>query len=225
MSYIDNYQMIKEKIEQSCKKSYRDTNEVKIIAVTKYVDFDTTKQVINLGLQHIGENRVPQAVSKYEGLNGEGTWHFIGNLQTRKVKQIIGKYDYIHSLDRLSLAEEINKRAKKLNIRVKCFVQVNISEEESKSGIEPEQLFDFIKDVVKFDFVHIVGLMTMAPFVEDEEITRSVFRKLKELQNMINKKGLLGYPINELSMGMSNDFEVAIAEGATFVRLGSILFK
>ncbi|OEF99537.1 YggS family pyridoxal phosphate enzyme [Vulcanibacillus modesticaldus] len=225
MSLEANLALIKERIKRSCIKSNRNQNDVKIIAVTKYVDVDQTKEVLDLGLEHLGENRVQNALPKYEKLQGRGFWHFIGRLQSKKVKQILGKFDYIHSLDRLSLAEEIDKRAKQLGIKVKCFVQVNISKEETKTGVEPENLLDFIKEVSKFDSIQLVGLMTMAPYVEDKELTRPIFRKLRELLEQINDQNILDYKLTELSMGMSNDFEVAIEEGATFIRIGSLLLK
>jgi len=225
MSITDNINIVREKIEKACKRSGRDPKEVKIVAVTKYVDAEGTKQVLDAGMVHIGENRVQQAVPKYDQLHKQGIWHFIGSLQRRKVKEVIGKFEYIHSLDRLSLAEEIDKRAKALNIQVKCFIQVNVSGEESKSGIQPEQILSFAKEVKPLDSIQVVGLMTMAPLMEDIEQTRPVFRRLRELRDLVNEQHIFDTPIKELSMGMSNDFEVAVEEGATFVRLGSILLK
>lgn len=225
MTLANNLQNVKEKINQACEKSNRDSKEIKIIAVTKYGDANLTKEVLSIGLEHIGENRAQQAIAKYNELQGSGIWHFIGRLQSRKVKDIIGKFDYIHSLDRLSLAEEIEKRAKTLGISVKCFIQVNISGEESKTGICPDDLMSYIEEVKQFPSIEIVGLMTMAPHTDNKELTRSVFRKLKELKDTVNNEQILSYKINELSMGMSNDFDIAIEEGATFIRLGSILVR
>lgn len=220
----DNLNKVQEKIEGICIKSGRNVNDVKIIAVTKYVDVEKTKEILDLGIEHIGENRVKEGTEKYEALKDRGTWHFIGTIQSRKVKQVIDKFDYIHSLDRLSLAEEIDKRAKQLNKEVKCFVQVNVSGEASKSGVAPEQLVDFIKEIAKFKTIHLTGLMTMAPLVDDKEETRDIFRKLRGLLELINSEQLLDYQFTELSMGMSNDYEIAIEEGATFVRLGTVIF-
>lgn len=221
----DNVQDVNEKIQQVCMKSNRNPEEIKVIAVTKYVDLEITKKILDLGLLHIGENRSEQGSAKYEAIGDKAIWHFIGNLQTRKVKEIIGKFEYIHSLDRLSLAMEIDKRAKQQNIKVKCFVQVNVSGEESKSGVKPEDLTQFIKTIAEYDSIEVMGLMTMAPHYEESELTRPIFRRLKELLNIINESKILNYQIKELSMGMSNDYEVAIEEGATFVRLGSVLFE
>lgn len=225
MSLAENIQDVNIRIQQACIKGNRNLEDVKVIAVTKYVDVEKTREILDYGLLHIGENRAEQGVAKYETIMGEATWHFIGNLQTRKVKEVIGKFEYIHSLDRLSLAMEIDKRAKKLSIKVKCFVQVNVSGEESKSGIEPEELINFFKAIAEYDSIEVIGLMTMAPHYDDPELTRPIFRRLKELIDNINESKILNYRLTELSMGMSNDFEVAIEEGATFIRLGSVLFK
>lgn len=218
----ENLQKIQQEIKSACERVNRDPNEVKIIAVTKYVDEERTKEVLDEGIVHIGENRVEGGVEKFEALGDRGIWHFIGSLQSKKVKKMIDKFSYIHSLDRLSLAKEIDKRApdgKKIN----CFVQLNVSGEETKSGISSEELVPFIKDLSEYPAIHVVGLMTMAPFYEDPEKTRPIFRKLKELQEEVQALGLPYAPCNELSMGMSNDYVVAVEEGATFVRLGSSL--
>ncbi len=225
VSITANIQIVQDKIEQACKRIGRDTEEINVIAVTKYVNVEKTEEVLNAGLQHIGENRPQQAVSKYDQLQERGIWHFIGNLQTRKVKQVIGKFEYIHSLDRIALAEEIEKRAKYLGIKVKCFIQVNVSGEESKSGIDPDKLIQFSREVKQFESIEVVGLMTMAPLTENIEVIRPHFRRLRELRDYLNEQQIFDYLVKELSMGMSNDFEIAIEEGATFVRLGSILLK
>ncbi|GBF11964.1 YggS family pyridoxal phosphate-dependent enzyme [Tepidibacillus sp. HK-1] len=225
MQLKENVLNVKERIRFACERSGRDPKEIQLIAVTKYLDIDQTKQVLDFGLDHIAENKVQQVLKKYEVLKDQGTWHFIGHLQTNKVKQLLGKFDYLHSLDRFSLAQEINKRAKLQNLKVQAFIQVNISGETTKSGLAPEELLEFVEKVRLLDSIRIVGLMTMAPFVEEKEVIRPIFRRLRELRDEINDNGILGYTIHELSMGMSNDFEVAIEEGATFIRLGTVLFK
>ena len=141
-------------------------------------------------------------------------------MQTRKVKQVIDQIDYLHSLDRLSLAEEIEKRATK---RVKCFLQVNVSVEESKPGLTKEQALGFVKQLEQFSKIEVVGLMTMAPFTEDETMIRQVFKQLKQLQQEVSQLNIPNVPCTELSMGMSNDYEIAVEEGATFVRIGTAL--
>lgn len=225
MSLAENLLEVQGKINEACIRSGRNPESVQIIAVTKYVDIEKTEEVLDLGLPHIGENRTQPALEKYDAFNGRAVWHFIGSIQSKKVKQIIDKFDYIHSLDRLSLAEEIQRRAEPLERKIKCFVQVNVSGEESKSGIAPEELFHFVEDLRTFSMIDVVGLMTMAPLTEDKEEIRSVFRSLRELRDQLNEQHIYHFPIQELSMGMSNDYEIAVKEGATFVRLGSILLK
>ncbi len=225
MSLEENYKMVKARINEACLKSNRDPLDIKIIAVTKYVDFKLTKEVLDIGLEHIGENRIQNALDKYHELQGRGIWHLIGQLQSNKVNKVIGKFDYIHSLDRLSLAKQIDKKAKQDNYIVNCFIQVNISGEATKSGVNPNNLIDFVKKISVCKNIYIVGLMTMAPFVEDKELTRPIFQKLRELKEQLNDLKLIDYPIKDLSMGMSNDFDIAIEEGATFIRIGSALFN
>ncbi len=159
-------------------------------------------------------------LAKWEVLKDKPKWHYIGSLQTRKVKNIIDKVDYIHSLDRISLAKEINKRADK---KMKCFIQVNVSGEESKQGLQPEEVHDFVSELKEYQNIEICGLMTMAPFTSDEQVLRSCFQKLKKLQLDIQAMNLEYAPCTELSMGMSNDYEIAIEEGATMVRIGTAL--
>ncbi|WP_339831533.1 YggS family pyridoxal phosphate-dependent enzyme [Paenibacillus sp. FSL R7-0272] len=223
MSLEERIQQVNQKMEDACKRSNRPFEDVNVIAVTKYVSLQTTGAVLDHGLEHIGENRWQDAQAKWEAFGQKGTWHFIGHLQTNKVKDVIGKFAYIHSLDRLSLAKELDKKAASLGIKVNAFMQVNISGEESKYGLQPEQASSFLKDIQSFNNLKVIGLMTMAPHEEDPELTRPVFRGLRELRDDLNGQALTAEPITELSMGMSNDFEVAIEEGATWVRLGSIL--
>ncbi|ARK31079.1 YggS family pyridoxal phosphate-dependent enzyme [Halalkalibacter krulwichiae] len=222
MDIKENLTNIENAIKASCDKVGRDPNTVNIVAVTKYVSVATTKAALDNGLIHIGENRAEGALEKWEELNERGVWHFIGSLQTRKVKKIIGKYEYLHSLDRLSLAEELDKRLKE-GQKIKCFVQVNVSGEESKAGIEPNHLRTFIDQLADFEKIQVVGLMTMAPFYEDPELTRPIFKQLRQLRDEIKSLKLDHAPCTELSMGMSNDYLVAVEEGATFVRIGSAL--
>ncbi|MGO4887860.1 YggS family pyridoxal phosphate-dependent enzyme [Anaerobacillus sp. MEB173] len=222
MTIKKNLQKIKEQIEVACQRTGRDPNEIKVIAVTKYVSEQTTREALHAGIEHIGENRVDSGLKKMDALGEQGTWHFIGSLQSRKAKEIINKFHYIHSLDRVSLAKEIQKRASE-NSTVKCFVQVNVSGEESKSGLSPAEALTFIEELSDYPAIQVVGLMTMAPFVDDPEETRPVFRGLKELQDKVQALQLSHAPCNELSMGMSNDFHIAIEEGATYIRLGTSL--
>ena len=223
MSLHERIQDVHARIEAACQRSGRREDEIKVIAVTKYVSLETTKTVLDEGLQHIGENRWQDVKPKWEALHERGTWHFIGHLQTNKVKDVIGKFAYIHSLDRISLAKELDKQAATLGIQVNCLLQVNVSGEESKYGMAPENLLDFAKEISQMKNIHIAGLMTMAPYEMEAEATRPVFRGLRELRDRLNDQKIFPYEITELSMGMSGDFEVAIEEGATWVRLGTIL--
>lgn len=220
MNVATNLLHIKKQIEQSCEVSRRPVQEVNIIAVTKNVSIQTAEDAILAGIIHLGENRNEGFLEKWDYFGDKPLWHFIGSLQTKKVKHIIDKIDYIHSLDRLSLAEEIQKRATK---KVKCFVQVNVSGEESKHGISPSELTDFIRKVGEFDLVEIVGLMTMAPNTNDKDLIRDCFSQLRELKNEVQALELSFAPCKELSMGMSNDFDIAVEEGATFIRIGTLL--
>ncbi|THE14398.1 YggS family pyridoxal phosphate-dependent enzyme [Bacillus timonensis] len=220
MSVKENLLNIQKKIEQACKRVNRSAEDVSIIAVTKYVSVETAKEGIEAGIHHIGENRDEGLIKKREDIGDDPTWHFIGSLQTRKVKNIIDKVDYIHSLDRITLAEEIHKRA---SGKIKCFVQVNVSGEESKHGMLPEQLEPFFQDLEKFPSIEVVGLMTMAPFTDDKSIIRECFQRLRKLRDNVQALGLPYAPCTELSMGMSNDYEIAIEEGATFIRIGTSL--
>ncbi|MEK4047523.1 YggS family pyridoxal phosphate-dependent enzyme [Paenibacillus sp. FSL H8-0048] len=213
----------RERVARACTASGRDASEVKVIAVTKYVSLNTVAAVLEAGLEEIAESRWQDAEPKWNALGHKGIWHFIGHLQTNKVKDVIGKFQYIHSLDRLSLARELHKKAEAAGLEVKVFLQVNISGEDTKFGLAPEAVEDFLREITPLDRVKVIGLMTMAPHEEDPEATRPVFRGLRELRDRLNLLGLTPEPIQELSMGMSNDFEVAIQEGATRVRLGTVL--
>jgi pyridoxal phosphate enzyme (YggS family) len=211
---------IEEEIMRACHKSNRDPKDITIIAVTKYVSVERTQEVIECGIQHIGENRDDGLVEKWNALGDKPIWHYIGTLQTRKVKNVIDIVDYIHSVDRLALAQEINKRAKK---QVKCFMQVNVSGEESKHGLQPTQVIEFVQQLGDLPHLYIIGLMTMAPNTEDEQVLRNCFRQLKDIQIEVKNLQLPYAPCKELSMGMSNDYGIAIEEGATMVRIGTAL--
>jgi hypothetical protein len=223
MALQERIELVEQRITDACTRSGRQREEVNIIAVTKYVSTKMTASVLQHGLKHIGENRWQNAQEKWETLGSQGVWHFIGHLQTNKVKDVIGKFAYFHSLDRLSLAQELNKKAESLQTDVQCFVQVNVSGEVSKYGLAPEQFVPFMKEMQSYPRLRIVGLMTMAPFEYEAEQTRPVFRGLRTLRDELNQQAITEDPIQHLSMGMSNDFEVAIEEGATWIRLGSIL--
>lgn len=220
MNVQENYRNIRSTIEKTCERIGRNANEVHVVAVTKYVSVQRAKKALDAGVKHLGENRDEGLIEKIENIGEGPIWHFIGSLQTRKVKNIINKVDYIHSLDRLSLAKEINKRAQQ---PIKCFVQVNVSGEEAKHGCSPQDVVKFIQTLSEYPNIMIVGLMTMAPLTEDHDVIRGCFKRLKQLQLDVQALQLLSAPCMELSMGMSNDYEIAIEEGATFIRIGTSL--
>lgn len=221
MGIKENKEHIFNEIQRACEKKNRSSKGVNLIAVTKYVSNETTKDAVLAGIEHIGENRIEGLLSKKEFLKDLPVkWHFIGTLQTRKVKDVIEHVDYIHSLDRLSLASEIQKRADRT---VSCFVQVNVAEEDSKHGLPVKDVVAFVDKLKDYDRIQVVGLMTMAPFTEDETLIRNVFSTLKQLQLEIQNLELVHAPCTELSMGMSNDFSIAVEEGATFIRIGTSL--
>ena len=222
MNLVENADLVRQQVETARNKANRQ-DQVNVIAVTKYVDVATTEALVKTGIQHIGENRVDKFLEKYQALNGyDLTWHLIGSLQRRKVKDVINLVDYFHALDSVKLAQEIQKRVEH---PIKCFLQVNISGEESKHGFAPDELDDVLAEIAQLDKIEIVGLMTMAPFEASQEELQDIFSKTHQLQKQLEKKQLKNMPFSELSMGMSRDFEVAIANGATYVRIGTSFFK
>lgn len=222
MNLVGNADLVRQQVETARNKANRQ-DQVNVIAVTKYVDVATTEALVKTGIQHIGENRVDKFLEKYQALNGyDLNWHLIGSLQRRKVKDVINLVDYFHALDSVKLAQEIQKRAEH---PIKCFLQVNISGEESKHGFAPDELDDVLAEIAQLDKIEIVGLMTMAPFEASQEELQDIFSKTHQLQKQLEKKQLKNMPFSELSMGMSRDFEVAIANGATYVRIGTSFFK
>lgn len=222
MNLVENADLVRQQVETARNKANR-RDQVNVIAVTKYVDVATTEALVKTGIQHIGENRVDKFLEKYQALKEyELTWHLIGSLQRRKVKDVINFVDYFHALDSVKLAQEIQKRAEH---PIKCFLQVNISGEESKHGFAPDELDDVLAEIAQLDKIEIVGLMTMAPFEASQEELQDIFSKTHQLQKQLEKKQLKNMPFSELSMGMSRDFEVAIANGATYVRIGTSFFK
>ena len=222
MNLVENADLVRQQVETARNKVNRQ-DQVNVIAVTKYVDVATTEALVKTGIQHIGENRVDKFLEKYQALKEyDLTWHLIGSLQRRKVKDVINFVDYFHALDSVKLAQEIQKRAEH---PIKCFLQVNISGEESKHGFAPDELDDVLAEIAQLDKIEIVGLMTMAPFEASQEELQDIFSKTHQLQKQLEKKQLKNMPFSELSMGMSRDFEVAIANGATYVRIGTSFFK
>lgn len=218
-----NLEEVLKKIEIAEKKSISG-EKVELIAVTKTHGIDIIKKAVNLGVTDIGENKVQEFISKYDSLNEDVNFHMIGTLQSNKVKYIYDKAKLIHSLDRLSLAKEIEKRAKDSNIVVNCLVQVNISDEDSKGGVALSETEKFIESLLEFENLKIVGLMGIAKNTEDLSEIRSSFRKLYKLKEKLKNRNIEEIEMKYLSMGMSSDFEMAIEEGSNMVRIGSSIF-
>lgn len=211
-------------IEEAALKTGRSVEDITLIAVTKTVDVEVMNEAIKLGINNIGESRVQEILRKYDLIKDNPIWHMIGHLQTNKVKYIIDKIDLIHSLDRLSLAQELYKRAEQHNIFVNALIQVNIAEEDSKYGLYGDEVIPFIEEIIKYSRIKIKGLMTIAPYAENPEEVRYVFRQLKGLSEELKKLGYPNVEMKYLSMGMTNDYKIAIEEGSNMVRIGTGIF-
>lgn len=226
MSVEKNYVEILSKIEEAKVRSPYN-QEVDLVVVTKTIELPTVEKVIALGAKYLAENRVQEIQRKYDDFDRKDglQLHLIGSLQTNKVKYIMGKVDLIHSLDRHELAAEIQKQATKHQKVQRCLIQAKISEEESKKGMQVEDILAFAKEVKQqYPSIEVCGLMGMAPYFEDPQKSRSYFKKLRALFEEIVESQIFGESFNILSMGMSNDYEIAIEEGATMVRIGSAIF-
>ncbi len=220
----ENYEKILSRVREAAARSGREPGEIKVIAVSKTVTADRVKTAFDAGLTDFGENRVQELCDKTDILDIGCNWHLIGHLQTNKVKYIADRVSMIHSLDSLELADEIRKRAQKAGRRMDVLVQVNVAGEESKFGIKPEETLEFVKAVGKMENIKVKGLMTIAPMAENPENIRWVFANLRKLLIDIRKENIDNIDMDYLSMGMSNDFEVAIEEGSNMVRIGTALF-
>lgn len=226
LSIADNIRNIDERIIKSCIEASRNRDSVKLLAVTKTVDVDKIIEAIDNGVTDVGENKPQELKRKYEVIGDKVRWHMIGSLQTNKVKYIIDKVDLIHSLDRISLCEEIQKRAEYINRDINCLVQVNISREATKQGLYVEDVVPFIiKCSGDYSRIRIKGLMTIAPATASTSQIEDTFRGLKLLSEEIEALCLDNVEMRELSMGMSNDFDIAIKEGSTIVRIGTSIFR
>lgn len=225
MSYIkENIENVERKIQAACDRSGRKREDVLLLAVSKTIDVPRIKEAVECGLTSLGENKVQEIMDKYEPM-GEGVkWHLIGHLQTNKVKYIIDKVELIHSVDSLKLAEEISKRAKAKGITADILLEINAAGEESKFGLKPEECEEAVREISVLDNIKIRGLMTVAPNVENPEENRIYFKQMKQLLVDINAKKIDNVNMDVLSMGMTGDYEVAIEEGATIVRVGTGIF-
>lgn len=220
---LDNYKKVEEQICRACERSGRRREDITLIAVSKTKPVEMMEELLSVGVP-FGENKVQEIVKKAP-LLPEGTcWHLIGHLQRNKVRQIVGLVAMIHSVDSLRLAEQIQKEYEKKNLVAEILIEVNVAREESKFGLIPEETEDVLRQIAKFSNVHVCGLMTIAPFVENPEENRIHFRNLRKLLVDINSKNIDNISMTELSMGMTGDYAVAIEEGATMVRVGTGIF-
>ncbi len=219
----DNLKEVQNRIREAEKKSGR-SNSVTLIAVSKTKPVAMIREAYDAGIRDFGENKVQEIVDKYPQLPDDIRWHLIGHLQTNKVKYIIDKVCMIHSVDSLKLAQEISRQAVKKNVDIDILIEVNYAKEESKFGVLPEDTFSLCAEISRLDNVHIRGLMTVAPYVDDAEENRAVFCGLRQLLVDIQSKNIDNVNMDCLSMGMSGDYYVAVEEGATFVRVGTSIF-
>lgn len=216
----NNYKNLLAEIDQAARSTGRDPHSIRLIAVTKVATLEQLQKAAALGVSDFGANRVQDAAEQIKSLP-EARWHFIGHLQTNKVKDVLPVYSLIHTLDRFSLAKKLQQVAERFECTAEALIQVNVSGEKSKFGLAPGELPEFIRKLGAFDRINVRGLMTMAPYVEDPEKVRPYFRQLRLLRDETANEG---FELPELSMGMTNDYKIAIEEGATMVRIGSALF-
>ena len=220
----ENFRQVEENIRRACGRAGRDPGDVTLIAVSKTKPVELLREAYDLGTRVFGENKVQEIVEKYEALPKDIHWHMIGHLQRNKVKYIIDKVDLIHSVDSVRLAETIEKEAAKHDLTANILLEVNVAEEESKFGLKVDEVEQVVDEIAKFSHIKVCGLMTIAPFVENPEENRPYFRRLRNLSVDIGGKNVDNVTMSILSMGMSNDYEVAGEEGATMVRVGTGLF-
>ncbi len=224
-SVAGNLAAIRERISAACARSGRDPSDVKLVGVTKTVPVERIREGIEAGLKVLGENYVQEAVRKKAALADLSlSWHCIGRLQTNKAKTALECFDWIETLDRETLAVELNRRAEKAGTKIPVLIQVNIGGEETKSGVRPGKLGSFFKLVSGFDLLDVRGLMALPPFFDQPERARPYFRRMRELLDMLRQESARPERLSELSMGMSGDFEAAVEEGSTLVRIGTALF-
>ncbi|MCD8020617.1 MAG: YggS family pyridoxal phosphate-dependent enzyme [Clostridiales bacterium] len=220
----ENLEQVKRNIEAACRRSGRNPEDITLVAVSKMKPLQDIETLLETGQLDYGENYVQELCDKYEHISSPVRWHMIGHLQTNKVKYIIDKVVLIHSVDSVHLAKQIEKEAAKRNLMAQILIQVNIAEEDTKFGIGEDEVFRMIHEISRFPHIHIKGLMTSAPFVENPEENRCYFKKLHELFVDIGRKNIDNVSMEILSMGMTNDYEIAIEEGATMVRVGTGIF-
>jgi pyridoxal phosphate enzyme (YggS family) len=220
----DNVRGVYERIHRAALAAGRRVDSVRLVAATKTVSVETIREGLAAGLIILGESRLQEALPKIEALRGEPVrWHFIGRLQRRKVRSVVGVFDLIHSVDTLELAQEIDRRAKDAGLQQPVLLEVNIGDEATKAGFRPDELISLLPELGRLSSMVVKGLMTIPPPASDAEEARPYFRRLRELAQKLDRNAP-GLSMDELSMGMSNDYAVAVEEGATFVRVGTAIF-
>jgi hypothetical protein len=224
MSIEENLKRVQERIAAAAKRAGRDPSSVKLVTVTKTIDIEQIRVAVAAGAAVLGENRVQEAREKIERLGNVASWHLIGTLQSNKAKYAVKLFDLVHSVDTLELAKEIDRQAARIGKTQDVLIEVNIAGEASKSGVPLNAAIDLVRDAAGLKHIRIKGLMTMPPYSENPEDSRQHFRKLRELSGSVTKDNVHGVSMQELSMGMSGDFEVAVEEGATLVRVGTAIF-
>ena len=217
----DNLLRVMERMERAARRVGRGPGEVKLVAVSKTVDIARIREAIEAGASILGENYVQEAQTKIEEIGKPVSWHFIGHLQSNKAKIAVRLFDAIHCVDGLALTEDLNRRAQQVNRKIPVMIEVNLSGEATKFGAEEVKVITLAQGILKLDHLSLEGLMTMPPYFDDPEMSRPYFVQLRALKEKLAKEGI---PLKDLSMGMSNDFEVAIEEGATYVRVGTAIF-
>jgi pyridoxal phosphate enzyme (YggS family) len=224
MSIAENLAQVKERIANAAIRSGRSPESVKLVGVTKTVDVERIQAAVSAGLQILGENYVQEARGKIEQVGEEAEWHFVGRLQTNKAKYAVKLFDLIQTVDSMKLAVELNRRAKPLGRVIPILIQLNLAGEETKGGVDHAESLSLVRQISELPHLQVRGLMTMPPFFNDPERARPYFRQLRELSQEIAAAGVPGVEMTEISMGMSGDFEAAIEEGATLVRVGTAIF-
>ena len=220
----ENYKYIKQQVDETARNCGRDPEDITLIAVSKTKPLENIEELIAIGVKDFGENKVQELCDKYENVSAPVNFHLIGHLQTNKVKYIVDKACLIHSVDSVKLAQTIQKEAAKKGVIAQILIEVNVAEEDSKFGLHTEEVLPFVEEIASYPNVHVNGLMTIAPFVENPDENRGYFRTLKQLSLDIASKNIDNIDMNVLSMGMTNDYKVAIEEGATMVRVGTAIF-
>lgn len=224
MSVKENLETVNRNIDEACKRAGRDRSEVTLIAVSKTKPIEMIQEAIDAGTYVFGENKAQEMKEKYEALPKNLKWHFIGHLQTNKVKYVVGRAVLIHSIDSIHLAEAVSHESVKKNVQTDILIEVNVAGEESKFGVSPEETPGLVREISKLPNIHIKGLMTIAPYTDDPETSRGIFRDLRKLSVDIAKENIDNVSMSVLSMGMTGDYQVAVEEGATYVRVGTGIF-